>query len=396
MHVLDSCILINLTNHRQIPFRAFDTRQSIRKFDVLPAASQAWFLLASIHAEKARDYNPGTNETNRYEWLEAKAICEKIISVKDSSEGKANAQNLLTEILEKEMSLELEKVNLPGKPFLAYTGFRNIGKLYFRLVNISKKTKDSLLEKQDSDYWRKIVSLQPMRQFEQSLPDTKDHQRHTTEIKIDALPVGQYALIASTTPGFELDKNPLAVHYLYVSGIAWINKRSDHFVLDRENGSPIAGATVQSWFTRYDYTNRKNTETKGPRVVTDKNGFFNLEPVKPNDSRGYKLEINTANDQLFMDDLLYSYYRNVENKIENIASSFLFLDRSIYRPGQTVFFKGIVVSRNTKTGVSTIVPGSSSTIELYGANGEKISSLEVSTNEYGSFSGQFVLPAGVM
>ncbi|RYY18860.1 MAG: alpha-2-macroglobulin, partial [Chitinophagaceae bacterium] len=63
------------------------------KFGYLPAASQAWFLQASIHAENARTYQPLINETHRFEWIKAKEICEKLVSQKDSSEGKANAFN---------------------------------------------------------------------------------------------------------------------------------------------------------------------------------------------------------------------------------------------------------------------------------------------------------------
>ena len=56
-----------------------------------PAAAQAWFLLAQSHYRESQ-------RGQRFRWLikHAREILEKIIFQKDSSEGKINAQNLLT------------------------------------------------------------------------------------------------------------------------------------------------------------------------------------------------------------------------------------------------------------------------------------------------------------
>ena len=70
--------------------------------------------------------------------------------------------------------------------------------------------------------------------------------------------------------------------------------------------------------------------------------------------------------------------------------TFLFTDRSIYRPGQTVYFKGIVTK--TKEHKSTIVENEKVITELINVNGEIIADLELSTNEFGSFHGEFILP----
>ncbi|HTF29734.1 MAG TPA: MG2 domain-containing protein, partial [Flavitalea sp.] len=367
------------------------------KYNDLPAASQAWYLQAALHAEKARNYQPLINETNRYEWVKAKEICDKIITQKDSSEGKTNAINLLNQITQEGISLEIEKVNLPGQPFRALVGFRNFTKLYFRVVNIDKKTKDAINEKDQDDYWKSLLSLPVLKKFEQQFPDTKDHQAHTAEIKIDALPVGQYAVIASTSPDFALNKNPLAVHYLYISNIAWIKKSNDYFVLHRETGQPLNRASVQLWYTAYDYNTRKSQERKGENLMTDKNGFFRIAPSPGNKERTYRLEIATADDRLFMDDIMYNNYQPVNTLEEREKkTSFLFSDRSIYRPGQTVYFKGIMVTRDPSTKTSAIASGIKTTVILYDANQQKIDSVTVTTNEYGSYSGKMILPSSVL
>ena len=106
--------------------------QITNKYGDLPAASQAWFLQASLHADNARTYQPLINETYRFEWIKAKEICEKLVAQKDSSEGKINAFNLLQEINEKIILLQLEQVNVPAQPFRARVSFRNYTQALFQ------------------------------------------------------------------------------------------------------------------------------------------------------------------------------------------------------------------------------------------------------------------------
>ncbi|HTE24692.1 MG2 domain-containing protein, partial [Flavitalea sp.] len=377
--------------------------QITNKYGDLPAASQAWYLQASIHADNARTYQPLRNETHRFEWIKAKEICDKLIGQKDSSEGKINAFNLIQEISEKSILLQLEQVNLPAQPFRARVSFRNFSKLYFRLVKIDVNFNTSMEASNDEDnYWKQLIVLPALKIFEQQFPDTKDHQLHSAEIKIDPLPVGQYALIASTKANFAVDKDPLAVHFLHVSALAWIRKSNDYYVLNRETGQPVNGAGVQIWYNNYDYNTRKNNKSKGEKLSTDQNGHFSLLSASLLSSRttsqqNIQLEINTANDRLYTNDPVY-YIRQPRTVPEDQEkkTSFLFLDRSIYRPGQTVYFKGIVVSRNNRLKTAAVAAGFKTTIILFDANQQKADSIEVTTNEYGSYSGKFTLPVSVL
>jgi uncharacterized protein YfaS (alpha-2-macroglobulin family) len=69
-----------------------------------------------------------------------------------------------------------------------------------------------------------------------------------------------------------------------------------------------------------------------------------------------------------------------------------FTDRAIYRPGQTLFFKGIIYETDGE--ISKIKPNSTSTVVLYDVNWQKVSDLSVTSNEFGSFQGEFILPEG--
>src|SRR5258705_3724279 len=98
-----------------------------------------------------------------------------------------------------------------------------------------------------------------------------------------------------------------------------------------------------------------------------------------------------------MDDYQYDYYSSdippppPGQSKENI-SVFLFTDRSIYRPGQTLYFKGITISRDLTERKNNIKTDYETMIYLRDANYHITDSMKVRTNDYGSFSGKFQLP----
>jgi hypothetical protein len=74
----------------------------------LPAAAQAWYLIAQQYNEDANEYKPYGDSTHRLDKIKAKEICERVIQQKDSSEGKINCINLLNEIMHKELGFKLK------------------------------------------------------------------------------------------------------------------------------------------------------------------------------------------------------------------------------------------------------------------------------------------------
>lgn len=106
---------------------------------------------------------------------------------------------------------------------------------------------------------------------------------------------------------------------------------------------------------KYDYKQSQYVKEKGKTYTTDANGFFKMDKVR-RDGNGYSnysylLDITHNNDKLFMNDLVFNYYytnESVNEESKVTTSIHLFTDRSLYRPGQTVYFKGIVLSRNAK------------------------------------------------
>ncbi|HVW62466.1 MAG TPA: hypothetical protein VHC48_20585, partial [Puia sp.] len=272
------------------------------KWPDVPAAAEAWHLQAVQHFNKAGRYDPPQDTSGRWEYAAAKAICEKVIAQKDSSEGRINCEGLLRQILYKSLELKTESVNVPGQPFRSLVKWRNLTRLYIRIVRFDHTTREGLGNNtyQDS-YWQKLLQLPVVRTFAQALPRTGDYQTHRTEMSIEGLPVGGYALIASDDSAFRLGQHIMALTNLYVSNIAYINNGLDYFIVDRSSGQPVSAASVQVWEKSYDYKVNRLAFSKAETYRTDGHGHFIMKKREGqrNNNVQIALEISAGQDRLF-------------------------------------------------------------------------------------------------
>ena len=363
----------------------------------LGATDQAWYLLAQYYENKAAQYKPYGDTTNRYARIEAKKICERVLVRKEDTEGKINCYNLLNQINRQELKFTLEKVNIPSQPFRTLVTYRNFNKLFLRIMKADEKIKQQLENQYDEKYWPMLTNAAALKSWQQELPATNDLQLHSTEIKIDALPAGEYILLAGTDKDFDNKKTLLGARLFYVSTISYVNSNNDYFVLNRDNGQPLGNATVQFWERKYDSKTSKYIKEKAGSYKTNANGYFTSNKKKTNNYNYSLIEITHNGETFFMNDWIYDYYyeRNSEEEKES-TTTWLFTDRGIYRPGQTVYFKGIVTGKNNTADKSAIRVNYETKIFLRDANDEEVDSIKVKTNEFGSFSGKFQLPQGVL
>ncbi len=359
-----------------------------------PASAQAVYLRASLYNERGVEYNPINNTGSQYEIKRAATLCEATIKKFPASEGGANCQNLLSQITHPFLNIETEKVNTTGQPARSLVKYKNINTLYLRVVKVTLDEIKKMSMKNYDAFWGELTTLKPVKQWSVNLPDLLDYQQHSAEVKIDGLPNGLYFIIGSLKEDFSSNSNLLSRQVYYVSNISFIHNDLDYYVLNRDSGEPLAQAIVQMWENKYNYNTSSYENTKAEKYTTDANGYFKMRPSK--DYRSFILQITHNNDELFMDDQLNTFGNYPAQEPQPKPTTFLFTDRSIYRPGQTVYFKGIVVQTDNKRKHSVILPKYSTTIQLNDANYQKIINIAVTTNEFGSFNGTFKLPEGML
>ncbi len=210
-------------------------------------------------------------------------------------------------------------------------------------------------------------------------------------MSVPPLPAGTYIVFGEVTVLHPWSKKKIfAYDFINVTNLAMIesefrgNERLQ--VVDRNTGSPISGATVDMVAD-----SSGNRPGLNKHLITDKEGFVEIKRT-----RGYVTDITTTityqGDRLQTGNYqLYPQYRDRDVEDEYDLSASLFTDRSIYRPGQTVYFKGILLK--IKNAKSSIVTNKWVKVILKDVNYKEAASLRLKTNAFGSFAGEFKLPA---
>lgn len=368
--------------------------------------ADAHYLLAKNKFDKAATYTPFGDASNRYLKNEALKIIDVALEkYKEENEARGNLLNLKNEILEKKLSTQTEKVNLPNKPFRASVNYKNVDTAFVRIIRLNNKTVKEKSRIGDYDF-EKLSLLPNFKNYYQLLPKTTDYQNHSVEIKIDGLPVGEYLLFLSSGAGFIDTTDEMCKQRFYVSKISYVRNGNDYFVLNRETGKPMESVETKIYKDSWNRSLNKNESNLIETKTTNKNGYFSFIP-KDNYGNFY-FKLKTKNDSLLLNNNEYIYrsynsnndYSN-KNKSEYFekdkARIFFFTDRSIYRPGQTVYFKGLGITRDFKIqNEKVFTPKDSIKIYLKDVNDDEVDSLTIKANEYGSFSGIFKIPQNVL
>ncbi len=369
-------------------------RNILNKYAGNQYAKQAAFLLASYYHSQASKYQPYADSVNRWKNVTALEIIEKYLKEKDNTPANISLLSLKQQINDKALTTTTENINSSNKPLRALVEYKNIDEIFVRIIQSNFTEKNNFYD--NDEFWKQITSNKNIVQsFSQKLPQPLDYQQHRVEIKIDGLPAGRYILLTSENADFSND-NKLSAQEFDVSVLAYVQNEDDYYVLNRETGHPVANATIHFMIDG----NRETPTYK--TVITDKDGHA----VAPKSNNRYSYGngyITLGKDRLNINGS-YRYYDNTVEK-ETTTEKFeadntrihFFTDRSIYRPGQTVYFKGIVTTTDKETRKTKLYKTThSNTVILRDVNGKKVDSLKLNTNDYASFSGEFQLPQGLL
>jgi 5-hydroxyisourate hydrolase-like protein (transthyretin family) len=371
-----------------------------KKYPTEKSTAAYWHSLAWAEYKKGISYSPFSDTTNRYAFVKAKKIIDHALNTyKDSIDAVQQMRNMRTLIHAKEWQVKTEAVNLIKKKFIASVDYKNIDTLYIRILKLNKDIEQ--VKTWESAFWKEIVNQSPIKVITQLLPSTNDHQSHRVEIVLPELESGEYALLCSSDPSFNDQKNKLTYQQFIVSNISYIKNRSDIFVLHRETGKPLSNVTVSVLQYSYNKELKKYQYQVLSKKQTDKDGYITFTERQANNNFRYIFE--TKDDRLAVNKDEYEYYVPSSNmvsttsnaeKFEHEAKRVLFFtDRSIYRPGQSVFFKGIGITKDYTTKQNKVISSKDSIwVYLQNSTGKKIDSLRLKMNDFGSFSGNFNLP----
>lgn len=346
------------------------------------------YEMARIYANDGMNYDPFSKPELQWKNKKAVEICNEVIQKYSESVGGKACQDLIRKIQNPNISLQLKEVVLPNESILASLSYSNIKQLYFRIIKLSYLNDENLSEQ---DELEKYLDLTPIRNWKKELPNEGDFQSHNLQIRILKVEAGNYVLLVSPDREFHKD-SLIQMNKFGASEISFIKRDDakgamDLFILNRKTGNPMAGVKLDIRSNNYDYQRRKANWKNVKSLITPPNGYLRISDLPKNKS--YQFILSKSGDTL-VEKRIYSSGKIKE--FEPKTETQFFTDRSIYRPGQTVFFKGIIYDK--KDGIFKVIPNRSTEISLMDANRKQISTTNFTTNEFGSFNGSFIIPKG--
>jgi len=323
------------------------------------------------------------------EYVEARRLASTAAERYPDSVFALACRNLVKQVETRELQIGTEQVWNVAGPEIQIT-YRNIEAAHFRLVARDWTLPGERWETPENINHETILAAleqEPVAAWKSDLEKTDDFRRRTVRVTAPAdQKPGFYLLLTSAGPDFATVDNQVSATTLWISPLALITRQApegaEGFVLDALSGEPIAGATVEVW--NVDDNGRWKREAINKK--TDAMGTFQQKAgnrsvlflVKHGDAA-----VSSAQMHLWKS----------ENEIDPVRTR-LFTDRSIYRPGQTIRFKGIHFHSDPDRNNYRTLPNKKLTIRLRDVNGEEVAAVEVKTNERGGFSGAFTAPKG--
>lgn len=294
-------------------------------------------------------------------------------------EGINQLKNIEKEILNASLSLEIATA-YPGEQQSVKVNYKNLTGITLQLYKVNLPVTSAVLQNRTTHFESKYARLQREEHF--SLKPTTDYLNVDTTLTIQAPQAGIYFLKAvpdgkkGVSDGTLMNVTALKTIYRPLP-----DGTLELVVVDAVSGQPVSEAEVTI------YTEKGGGYSPQQTYQADKQGTLKLDFLNSNK---YWYNAHTAADNAMpILNLWKNDYYYKESKRKEVLQ--LFTDRSIYRPGQTVYVSGLAYEMEKDS--TRVLADKKYTVSLYDANNNETGKVEVRTNVFGSFSGQFVLPS---
>ena len=352
--------------------------------------AEVTYRIASWHQEEGAKFQRLAGDELKWENRTARDLCNEAIAKFPGSFGAKRCEQLKATLEYPALRLEVEEATVPDQRFQFALSYRNVRSVGMRIVRMPGAETSEEPVRNEMEKW--LVGQKPVKEWTVELPDDGDLNEHLVELPVEGLPLGNYALLVAQDGKFRGEQGSLAFAFFWSTQFAvvqrTVNNEEEVLVLDRHTGAPRAGVEVVHWNTPPRWSEENKRERMGS-ANTDAEGRVRF-PVRSQAQVWYGLK---QGSDVYRTSMQWSYGRNDAVPQEELRT-YLFTDRAIYRPGQELFFKGIVVTQKDKS--AGVKSNYTTEVRFFDVNGELNDSAKVTTDAFGAFHGKFTTPAGTL
>lgn len=348
-------------------------------------------VCAEVYIKKASWLRTGAEGRSIAQALK---VCDEGLKRYPSYKRINELRNIREQILQPELVITTRESGYPGDSVNMNVHFSNLSgftlNLYATTLNEVPYMDHGINKDTYKKYARKLSSthfdLQPL-PGKGKLPEDVPYVSTDTVFKL-MIPqeTGVYILQIVPDAGTTRTEDKFLVSTRFkVLTLNLGDGRMEVTTLDASGGQPIADAKV-SFYSTYNEQDRKlltelTTDAGGKAVLPWQNGLRSYVATK-------------GKDTAMMPQSVYMNRPNNNDKEVDWKTIALLTDRSLYRPGQTVYVKGIAYKQNSDS--AHVLEGADYEVVLLDANRKEIATKKVRTNDFGSFTTEFVLPVACL
>jgi hypothetical protein len=353
----------------------------LQKHQAHPVAPEVAHVLAGLLRQRGAKAYPEKEK-------EALRILEEAIRAHPGTYGARYCEELTKEIKHRELQLSLEHVHPSSEHMLVQVSFRNVQEVLLSVFHFDAG--EPYLEgEQDPGKWVAWAEGRtPVQQRRWSLPDPGNHLSHTTELSLQPLPPGRYLVVLSTDAVSSADI--VSCNIMNVSDLMPVQLQ-DAFsasiaVVDRRTGKPLPGVSIDFFRQEWSRDAQRYDRILQKTLRTDDQGMCAPDLSK---HQQYMTRYRLGSDTLWLG--AHYQFDGRGPATGDQYEAFFFTDRAIYRPGQTVYFKAVLVRRD-KDGIPHIVPNRKTKATWYDVNNQPKASIDLVSNAFGTVNGAFSAP----
>ena len=333
-------------------------------------------------------------ERDRDHFAEARTLAQEGAALWPKSVGGKNCLALVDSIEAPSISLETEGIWAAPLPKIRVSA-ANLDEVHFKLVKVPSAEFPQIME---LDTWNRVRLLSKYGSRKGTmawsipLEHHDDYATHETEIDPPAdLPPGAYILFAGADGEFK-DKGlpyyalPVQVTELAIAMSSGAREIAGT-VYASGPGTRIAGAKVELWGR--EKSGRGLTVLQTTTTDADGRFAFSAEGDDYYDSLRGNVRVVSGKDECVTKSHYAYGVRSDKEVRENIS---IVTDRSLYRPGQTIRFKGYAFFRDREKRDFRVLPDAEVKLELLDPNGKSVDTLKTAANAWGTFVGEFTAP----
>lgn len=344
-------------------------------------------------------------EKSENNFLNAHQLCQKAIDHIPYSDWSTHCQKMINDLDADLLTIEIPDRNLPGEYIPMKTIHKNTDEIQ---LTLSKRS--GIINFDQEPVWDqyrvdgKLIS-HLNNEFEEqnfrtevfSLKKSEEYKPYQTLLALQPLEEGLYSL--KVMSGNDDDSKLFAVSDLFYVKRSEDNAQVIFQAMNSKTGKSIPNTGYMMYQNINEYEDKHNGKRDNKIIrtgngTTDPSGMFSLPKSKNRDYSNSIIYFPQLKKYMVIDEEYDEINDDKDNSSpdpEPILKNFMiFTDRAVYRPGQKVFYKGILKQEYYEK--TKVLPRQKVVVRLINAVYEDVAKAEAVTNEFGSITGTFTLP----